>query len=122
MGARIHWDARRKKWFVRVYDAGRQYKQYVGADRDEAPAVADLINADLERVQHEREHRGIAFRPGGRVNGEDALRWWFSTYRFKRATRDLHRGRIENHLIPNFGTMDLRNLATFHVRHYADAR
>ncbi len=122
MGARVHWDARRKKWFVRVDDAGRQHKQYVGADRDEAQAVADVINADLERVNQERDGRGIAFRIGGPVNGEDALRWWYATYRFKRATRDLHRGRIENHLIPHFGTMDLRRLATLHIRHYADAR
>jgi transposase len=94
----------------------------VGADRDEARAVADLINADLERLSQERESRAIVFRSGGLVNGEDALRWWHATYHFKRATRDLHRGRIENHLIPHFGTMDLRRLATLHIRHYADAR
>jgi hypothetical protein len=79
MGARVHWDARREKWFVRVYDAGRQHKQYVGTDRDEARAVADLINADLERVNQERDSRGIVFRSGGPVNGEDALRWWHAT-------------------------------------------
>ncbi len=122
MGARVHWDARRKKWFVRVYEAGWHHKQYVGAGRDEAQTVADLINADLERVNQERDSRGIVFRIGGPVNGEDAPRWWYATYRFKRAMRDLRRGRIENHLIPHCGTMDLRRLATLHIRHYADVR
>ena len=100
MGAKIHWDARRKKWFVRVYDGGQEYKQYVGFDRGEAQAVADLINADLEQTQRKREDRRIAFRPDAPVKGEDALRWWFASDCFKRSTRELNRGRLENHLIP----------------------
>jgi hypothetical protein len=122
MGAKIHWDARRKKWFVRVYDGGQEYKQYVGFDRGEAQAVADLINADLEQTQRKREDRRIAFRPDAPVKGEDALRWWFASYRFKRSTRELNRGRIENHLIPYFGNMDLRHLRALDVRQYADGR
>jgi hypothetical protein len=42
MGARVYRDARREKWFVRVYDARRQHNQYVTADLDEARGVADL--------------------------------------------------------------------------------
>ena len=119
MGARIHWDEGRKKWFVRVYDGGRQYKRYVGRDRGEAQAVADVINADLDRVS---EYSHVVFSPRRPVNGEDGLRWWLTNYRFKRSTHDLNRGRIENHLIPYFGRMDLRNLRALDVRQYADSR
>jgi len=122
MAAKVHWDARRRKWFVRVYDGGRQHKQYVGPDRAEADAVAALIDADLERARQEREAAGIQFRPGRPVNGEDALRWWQASYRFKRSTRQLNRGRIEKHLVPHFGTSDLRRITGLAVRQYADAR
>jgi hypothetical protein len=88
MGARIHSDERRKKWFLRVYDGGSQYKRYVGRDREEAQAVADVINADLDRAS---DYRQLAFSPRRPVNGEDGLRWWFANYRFKRSTRDLNR-------------------------------
>jgi hypothetical protein len=119
MGARIHWDEGRKKWFVRVYESGRQCKRYLGRDRAEAQAVADVINADLDRAS---EYSRLAFRPHGPVNGEGALRWWLANYRFKRSTDQLNRGRVENHLIPYFGRMDLRNLRALDVRQYADSR
>jgi integrase len=122
MGAKVYWDERRSKWFVRVYDGGRQRKQYVGPDREDAEAVAEVINSDLTRIQQEREDGRRRFRLGAPINGEDALRWWFANYRFKRSTRDLNRGRIENHLIPHFGTMDLRRLSALDIRQYADAR
>ena len=93
MGAKIHWDEGRKKWFVRVYEGGRQYKRYIGRDRGEAQAVADVINADLDRVS---EYSHVVFSPRRPVNGEDGLRWWLANYRFKRSTHDLNRGRIEN--------------------------
>ena len=63
MGARVHWDEGRKKWFVRVYEGGRQYKRYVGRDREEAQAVADVINADLDRVS---EYSRVVFSPRGK--------------------------------------------------------
>ena len=119
VGAKIHWDERRRKWFVRVYEGGRQYKRYVGRDRDEAQTVADVINADLDRVS---EYSRLSFRLGGPVNGEDALRWWLASYRFKRSTDQLNRSRVENHLIPYFGRMDLRSLRILDVRQYADSR
>ncbi len=119
MGAKVHWDERRSKWFVRVYDEGRQRKQYVGPDREDAEAVAEAINADLARTQRDREDGRVRFRPEAAINGEDALRWWFASYRFKRSTRDLNRGRIENHLIPHFGTRDLRRLSALEIRQYA---
>ena len=94
MGARIHWDEGRKKWFVRVYDAGRQYKRYIGRDREEAQAVANVINADLDRVS---EYSQVVFPPRGPVNGEDGLRWWLANYRFKRSTNDLNRSCVSGH-------------------------
>ena len=36
MAATVHHDTKRRKYFLRVYDQGRQWKSDLGTDREEA--------------------------------------------------------------------------------------
>ncbi|HXZ24444.1 MAG TPA: tyrosine-type recombinase/integrase [Methanomassiliicoccales archaeon] len=122
MGAKVIWNRQRNKWYVRVYDNGREWKEPVGPDRTEAEAVTAQIERDLSRRRKDRLAGRICFEPGASVNGERAFRWWAANYRFKRSTAATNRSALEQHLVPFFGDMDLRYLTHLDIRRFADSR
>jgi len=122
VSAKVIWNRQRNKWYVRVYEDGREWKQPVGPDRAEAEAVAAQIERDLTRKREDRLAGRICFELGGCVHGEKALRWWAANYKFKRSTAATNRSALEQHLIPFFGEMDLRHLTHLDIRRFADSR
>ena len=65
MSAKVVWNRQRNKWYVRVYENGREWKQPVGPDRTEAETVAAQIERDLTRKREDRFAGRICFEPGG---------------------------------------------------------
>ncbi|HBZ71768.1 MAG TPA: hypothetical protein DEP35_19395 [Deltaproteobacteria bacterium] len=100
MSAKVVWNRQRNKWYVRVYENGREWNQPVGLDRTEAEAVAEQIERDLTRKREDGLTGRICFEPGGCVHGEKALRWWAANYKFKRSTAATNRSALEQHLMP----------------------
>jgi integrase len=122
MGAKVYWNAQRGKWYVRVYDRDRDWKQPVGPDRAEAEAVAAEIERDLARQREEQLAGRVGFETGKPVGGERAIRWWAANYKFKKSTAATNRSAIEHHLVPFFGDMDLRRLTHLDIRRFAESR
>ncbi len=90
-------------WFVFTYENNRRVGRKV---KDEATAQAIAAQLNSEGVAADR------WFEGGPLPFDEAMRGWISIYgkTLASSTEELHRGSIETHLIPFFGSRDLRGI------------
>lgn len=108
MAAKVKWD--RGAWWVITHYHGKRKKRRVGptkSDKREADEIARKVNAALTLGAFPKEDEEPMPVPCNQ-----ALRRWHSAYSptLKPATVDLTEGIIENHLVPYFGSRDLRGI------------
>ncbi len=110
-------DGRRvsKGWYVFTYDDGRQ-TEHRAKSRVSAEAIVAQLNLEEEAADH--------WMVGGALPCDEALRGWLRTHaaEMSESTEQTHRSSIEGHLIPFFGSRDLRNLTRDDMRSFATDR
>ncbi len=106
MAAKVKWD--RGAWWVFTHFEGRRKKKRIGrskAEKRQAEEIARKINANLALGTFKPE-------PERALPCDAELRHWHATYSptMKRSYRLSTRALIEKHLVPYFGSADLRAL------------
>lgn len=118
MGAKVK--KLRGNWTLVVHDQGRRKHHKVGptdADRRDAEKAAREINARMTLGAFELPNPTVDALPCDR----ELNRWLdLRSPSLKPTTRKLNAGLIANHLIPHFGSKDLREIRESHVRHCAN--
>jgi len=114
MPAKVKHD--RGAWWIHTHHAGRRVKQRIGptkADMRVAAEIAKKVNAAIALGQY-RPKPATEERP---LPCAAVLRAWLDTYSvgFKPSYERSARGVVENHLIPSFGAMDLREIRESHL-------
>ena len=116
MAAKVKWD--RGAWWVFTHYQGKRKKKRVGptkVHKREAEQIARKINGALAlgHFQPDRESE----KP---LPCDAELRRWHTTYSptFKFTFENESKRVIENHLVPAFGSLDLRKIREEHVLGY----
>jgi integrase len=120
MAAKIKWD--RGAWWIFTHFDGRRKKKRIGptkADKRRAEAFARQINEDLARGKYQANM--TTKKP---LCCDERLRIWHATYAptMKLSYQILTRGLIVNHLIPHFGSRDLREISEEDLMDYIRAK
>jgi len=119
MAAKVKFE--RGAWWVFTHYDGKRTKKRVGSakkDNARAEKIAEKINAALALG---------TFRPRGAekpLPTDEALRSWLTAYEatLKPSTRELAEGILKRHLIPFFGSKDLRELREADLMAYVSAK
>ncbi len=104
-----------KGWYVFTYDGEKQTERKARS-RESAEAMVAQLNLEEEAADH--------WLVGGPLPCDEALRGWISTYaaELSPSTEETHRFSIETHLVPFFGSRDLRTLTRDDMRAFAEDR
>ena len=104
-----------KGWYVLTYDKGKQ-TEHKAKSQESAEAIVAQLNVEQEAADH--------WMIGGALPCDEALRGWINTYKaeLSPSTEQTHRGSIETHLIPYFGSRDLRTLTRDDMRAFIEDR
>ncbi len=108
MAAKVKWD--RDAWWVHTHYNRKRYKLRVGATKDhktQADKMAEKINAAIALGQFKPEEQREKAMPC-----DKELNKWHTAYSptLKLSYEQLTRGLINRHLIPHFGSKDLREI------------
>lgn len=98
-----------KGWYVFTYEGGKQVETRAPSE-ESARAIVASLNADALAADH--------WMMGGPLPCDQALRGWIATYaaELSPSTEETHRGGIEKHLVPFFGSRDLRTITRDDIR------
>ncbi len=104
-----------KGWFVFSY-TGQKETARKAKSRESAEAIVAQLNVEEEAADH--------WMVGGALPCDEALRGWIRTHKaeLSPSTESTHRGSIESHLIPFFGSRDLRTLTRDDMRAFIENR
>ena len=108
MAAKVQWY--REAWWIQTHHQGKRKRKLVGptkSDKRQAVKIAEKINAAIALGTFAPTNE-----PTKPLPCDEELRRWHSTYSptFKPSTRIEAKGIIETHLVPFFGSKDLRSL------------
>lgn len=104
-----------KGWFVFTYTGDAETKRKAKS-QESAEAIVAQLNAEDEAADH--------WMVGGALPCDEALRGWIKTYKaeLSPSTEITHRASIESHLVPFFGSRDLRSLTRDDIRAFIEDR
>jgi integrase len=101
-----------KGWYVITRNGQKQSKRKVKS-QESAERIAAQVNAEEEAVDH--------WMVGGALPCDETLRGWLKAYEaeLSPSTAATHRASIEQHLVPFFGSRELRALSRDDIRAFA---
>jgi hypothetical protein len=120
VSAKVVWY--REAWWLRVHANGRKRDRRFGptkAAKRDAERVAVKVNAALALGQY-----GLDAPKEQALPCNEQLRGWLTTYEptMKPGYAKLTRGLIENHLVPYFGSRDLREIREVDLLRFIKAK
>ena len=98
-----------KGWYVLTYDKGKQ-TEHRARSRESAEAIAAQLNREVQAADR--------WMTGGGLPCDQTVRGWLRTHKdeLSPSTEATHHASIENHLVPYFGSRDLRSLSRDDLR------
>ena len=104
-----------KGWYVFTYTGDKETTRKAPS-RESAEAIVAQLNAEEEAAEH--------WMIGGALPCDEALRGWIRIHKaeLSPSTEQTHRGSIESHLIPYFGSRDLRSITRDDIRAFIENR
>jgi len=110
-------DGRRvtKGWYVLTYNKGKQ-TEHRAKSQESAEAIVAQLNVEEEAADR--------WMVGGALPCDETLRGWIKMHKaeLSPSTEQTHRGSIETHLVPFFGSRDLRVLNRDDIRRFIENR
>ena len=120
MAAKVKWD--REAWWIFTHHNRKRTKKRVGptkAHKRQAEEIAKKINAALALGTFSMSNS--TEKP---IPCDSELRRWLRTYAttMKPSSEISARGLVEKHLVPHFGSTDLREIRESHLLQFAQAK